>query len=150
MGLAVGLHYYRRARAALARALDSILRKPRSHRASIANGAVVHPQRRTGRDHVGALDAVAPLSADVGILGWEAARRSHLVVLSILAAEVSRREVRDQARRPRGATDSRVPDRGRRLHRWRLAFELAHQARLERESRAQDGHARHGATHRSD
>src|SRR6266550_1672080 len=94
-----------------------------------------------------ALDPPARCAADVGDRRRQDAGRPDLVVLSVLAAQVSRREVRHQAGARRLALDRRL-SRGRRWldRRWLVVEQVDH-AGVDSEPGAQDGDAPHGGRH---
>src|SRR4051812_39431733 len=67
--------------------------------------------------------------------------RSDLVVLSLLASEISRQELWHQPVQTESARYRRLRDRRRRQCWWWLVIINAHQAWLDGQSRAEDGNA---------
>src|SRR3989475_6776355 len=96
------------------------------------------------------MDRAARREADLGVRGGKTAGRSHLVVLPVLAPEISRHQVRHQAGTARAAANRGVSRGGRRIDRRGVALECPDQARLDGEPRAQDGDARDGPVDRAD
>ena len=112
------------------------------------NPAIPRAIRR--RPNRGAMGQPVPASTDVGVHRRQVHGRSDLVVLLLLAAEISRCEVRREARAGRAADHRRVSHCGRRFRRWRVDLQRTDQARLDGESRTQDDDAGDGAAHRAD
>src|SRR6266542_2879145 len=81
---------------------------------------------------------------DVGICDRKIHDRSHLVVLPLLAAEISRRTLRHKAGAGLSSVDRDIGTCRCRLSRRRLAFECVDQAWIERKRCAKDGDARGG------
>src|SRR5579863_6901483 len=107
----------------------------------VACGIRLYPQRSNGAERENSVAALVSVSSDVGFRICEVPDRSYLVVLSLLAAEVSQSDAWHIAGQDRSAAGADLSRGGCRKCGGRLVVVFAFETRLECESRAEDGHA---------
>src|SRR3954471_20973877 len=141
MGLAGGVRLDRSAGFRMADCLVGALPWHGGAPAPVGRRTAIHPRRHRGVRHLERpVFAGARETAAVGVCLRETPDRSDLVVLPVLAAEVSRPGTRHSRHRADSVFDDRL-HRGRlRLGHRRLHVVGAHQARVDGERRAQNDH----------
>src|SRR5579883_2078065 len=95
----MGIRVSRDAERPVDRSVDSDLPAARAAPGSFCRRARLHSQRSGGTGRASAMGSIGAPPADLGVSGREISHRSHLVVLPLLAREISQPAVRADADR---------------------------------------------------
>src|SRR5258707_563451 len=139
--VAMGVSSYRRYWIHVARVMASAVSATRAASATLRGRTCLHSKRRHGNHSEGSVVASSAAPSNLGNSYWEVPDRSDLVVLPLLAAEISERQARSEFEYDRRTAGCDLCHSRRGKHRGWMAFIAPHQTRMERQSSAQDDYA---------